>query len=381
MTSSAGNGRIARTLLRDLALVQIQHVSKVRYGSAQGLVSRVYREVERDFGVLAPPIALHAPAPEVTAAAWMTLREPMLAPGYAGRLAKEAVATGVSLGNTCPYCITMHSSTVRTLAHTGDGKLLAADRIDEVADPAVRAVAAWARAGATRQSAERRESPFPVEQGPELVGVAVSLQYLNRMVNIFLGGVPLPPFAPKIMLGPVTRVLGALIKMGNGRAADQGASLDLLPDAPLPDGLDWAAGNPSIAGAFARAHAALERAAQQYVPDQVRELVLAEAAGWDGQPKPLSRSWVEDAASGLPTGDRAAGRLALLTAFASYQVDKGVIEEFRAAQKDDSALISLTAWAAMTAALRVGGWMRYDDQRPQAPTLSEAHADQATSEN
>jgi hypothetical protein len=61
--------------------------------------------------------------------------------------------------------------------------------------------------------------------------------------------------------------------------------------------------------------------------------------------------------SGLPEPHRAAGRLALLTALASYQVDKPIIEAFRRDRPDDATLIELTSWASLMAARRVGAWI------------------------
>src|SRR5438094_461542 len=58
---AAGVVRVAlRRTLRD-----VKYVEAVRPRRARGLVRDVYRQVERDFGMLAPPIALHSPAPAV----------------------------------------------------------------------------------------------------------------------------------------------------------------------------------------------------------------------------------------------------------------------------------------------------------------------------
>ena len=54
---------------------------------------------------------------------------------------------------------------------------------------------------------------------------------------------------------------------------------------------------------------------------------------------------------------RPAARLALLTALASYQIDKDTIAAFRAQQPGDDKLIAATAWASFTAARRVGTWL------------------------
>jgi AhpD family alkylhydroperoxidase len=345
--------------LRGLSTVQVRQVRAVRHGAARGTVERVYREVERDFGVLAPPVILHAPSPDVLAAAWLMLRETLLVPAASPRAVKEAVSTAVSKGNECPFCITMHDSMLQNLVGYTDG---------EIADPRARAAAAWTTANAYSDTGAGHPVPFPVEQAPEIVGTAVILQYLNRMVNLFLGEVPLPPHTPAAALGVVRRVLVWLIKSAERRGPQPGASLDLLPPAPLPSDLAWAAGNTAIAEAFARGAAAVDEAGRRSVPVAVRELVHEHLARWDGRPVGLSRAWVEDAVAALPADDRPVGRLALLTAFASYQVDQPVVDGFRARQPDDRDLTDLTAWASLAASRRVGSWMRIRETGTETAT-------------
>lgn len=341
---------LVRAGLRGLSTAQVRQVRAVRYGAADENVARVYRELERDFGVLAPPIALHASSPDVLAAAWLMLRETLLVPGAVPRAQKEAVSTAVSETNNCPFCISMHSSMLIDLVGYRDGA---------IPEPEARAAAAWATANATPREAAAHPVPFPPDQAPEMVGTAVILQYLNRMVNIFLGELPLPPGAPAASMTVVRRVLVWLIKSAERGGPRPGTSLDLLPDAPLPDDMRWAEGHAAIAGAYARAAAAIEEAGRRSVPDEVRELVLEHLARWDGEPMGVSRAWVEDAIAALPADQQDAGRLALLTALASYQIDQSVLDRFRAGRPDDRALIDLTSWSSLAAARRVGGWMRF----------------------
>jgi len=182
----------------------------------------------------------------------------------------------------------------------------------------------------------------------------VALNYLNRMVNVFLGDKPLPPGAPAAMLGPVTRVLVGLIRGAARRVEGPGASLELLPEAPPAADLGWAEGSPAISGAFARASAALDTAAEAVVPDAVRELVLSELAAWDGRPVPLASSRYTDAVNTLKESERGAGRLALLVALASYRVDDGVVAGFRRFRDDDKALLETAAWASLAASREAG---------------------------
>jgi AhpD family alkylhydroperoxidase len=343
-----------RTLLGQLGLTQVRHVTPVRIGAGPGLVRQVYRQVEREFGVLAPPMALHSPAPQVLAASWLMLRETLIVTGQVDRATKEAVAAAVSLSNTCPFCVTVHSNTLSGLAgRTAQGNGPARS----VTDPPMRAAEAWARDSGTEEGARRHKPACPADLAPDLIGTAVLLHYLNRVVNVLLTEVPLPPGVPRIVLGRVMWVLGRMIQAASREPHPPGRSLDLLPPAPLPEDLSWAAGNPAVADAFARACAAIETSAARSVPAVVRETVMAELAGWHGEPRGPSRAWVEDIVSGLPTAHQGSGRLALLTAFASYQVDQSVIDKFRLESPDDATLVELTSWASLAAARRVGSWI------------------------
>jgi AhpD family alkylhydroperoxidase len=332
------------TVLGQLGLVQVRHVSPVHGGAAQGLVRQVYGQVEQEFGILAPSIALHSPAPQVLAASWLMLRETVLVTSKVPRAAKEAVATTVSLGNTCPWCVAVHSKMLSGLA-------------ESIADPELRAVTTWARDCETEECARRHEPACPAAEAPELIGTAVIFHYYNRMVNVFLTEVPLPPGAPKLALRPVMQVLARRMRPAAECTYQPGTSLDLLPAAPAPGDLSWAAGEPVLEEAFARGCAAVDEAGARSVPPSVRELVLAELQSWQGERRGPSRAWVEAAVSGLPAADQSAGRLALLTAFASYQVGRSDIGKFRADRPGDATLIEATAWASLAAARRVGTWI------------------------
>ncbi|RSM78056.1 alkylhydroperoxidase [Amycolatopsis sp. WAC 01375] len=327
--------RLLRTALRR-SLRQIRYVTPVAPRRATGLVADVYRQVERDFGMLAPPVALHAAAPAVLAGSWMVLRETLVAPGLVDRRTKERVATAVSRSNECPYCVTVHGATVRGIGASADL-------------PADMDIAAWARLPGV---AETR--PFPAEHTAELVGVAVCFHYLNRMVNVFLEDSPLPDELPAAARGAAEAFFSRFMGAVAAKPGEPGTSLELLPREPLPSDLRWAAGNPVIAAAFASAAAAIDSATRDSVSEGVAALVCARLSTWDGRPTGPSRAWAEEAITVLPASERAAGRLALVTAMASYQVDETVVAEFRRVHREDRALVEVTSWASMAAARRIG---------------------------
>lgn len=324
---------------------QVAHVSLVRHAAARGLVARVYGQLERDFGILAPPVILHSPVPDLLAAVWTMLRETLVVPGEADRAAKEAAAAAVSLGNSCPYCVAAHSTTLHGLVRGRDAAAIAAGRLGEVGDPRIRAIAEWGERFGTPEAPGR---PFPPEQAPEIVGTAFAFHYYNRMVNIFLGDSPFPPKAPARAHGAISRVVGRLMAASSRARHAPGDSLDLLPAAPASGAPPWTAGNEVIADALARASAVIDRAGERVVPAPVRDLLAAELAGWDGRTAEPAR--IDAAVAGLPAADRPAGRLVLLTALASHRVGPAVIAEFRRDDGADARLLECLAWAAFTAA-------------------------------
>ena len=301
----------------------------------------MYGQVIHDFGMLAPPVSLHASAPDALAACWLMLRETIVADGPTGRAGKEAVAAAVSLGNACPYCVEVHSTTMFGLVGGRAARAVAEDRIDEVADPDLRALARWARGDAALP-------PSSPERAAELIGVAATFEYLNRMTNVFLQDSPLPAGLSERVRRPVRHLAGRLLGASAARRRPPGTALPLLPDSPLPADLSWAAARPNVGGAFARAAAVFDAAGERSVAAPVRQLVEDRLDAWDGSPPGPSRAWADDAVAGLPLEHRASGRLALLTGFASYQVTDSDI-----GPGDDRRLVELVAWASFAAARRL----------------------------
>jgi AhpD family alkylhydroperoxidase len=325
---------LVRTVLRG-SLRQVRYVKVVPLVRARGMVADVYGRAERDFGVLAPPLALHSPAPAALAACWMMLRETLLVQGVAGRTVKEVVATEVSRANACPYCVGVHQAVRETLPSGG---------VDD-------RIAAWARG--TGRPAGAGAPPFPAVEAAEVCGVAVTFHYINRMVSVFLDSSPVPARTPGFLRGIVMRTVARAMRPVAPGPIAPGTSLDLLPAAPLPAGLEWARHNVSVAGAFGRAVDAVEQAAY-WVPEPVRERLRSRLAVWDGSAPGLGRSWLAQALAELPDEDVPATRLALLTAFAPYQVTAQDVAAFRERWSADRELVELTSWAALTTALWIG---------------------------
>ncbi|WP_426502255.1 carboxymuconolactone decarboxylase family protein [Dactylosporangium sp. McL0621] len=341
-------GRVASSVVQR----QVKYVVPVPVESAAGLVSRVYEQVADEMRIVVPPALLHSPSPDVLAAYWMLMREPLMPTRHVDRSTKEAVAAAVSVANICPYCVDMHSVSLYDLSTEQDAEALAADRVEDLADPHQRAVAAWAR------TAHQLDDPAPAALTPaaraELTGVVVSFHYLTRMVNVFLSSFLLPPGLGRRSRRRAKQGISRILRATLRAPREAGRSLALLPDAALPANAGWAAPHPEVAAAAARSYAAFEAAGERSLPPAVRAIVLDRLDRWRGEETGISTAWCEELIAGLPPAERAAGRLALLTALASYQVDEDVVEEFRRYHPHDATLVDAAAWAGYAAAALVG---------------------------
>jgi AhpD family alkylhydroperoxidase len=323
----------------------LRHLAPFRPPSAE--TAAVYRQIRREFGLLAEPFTLHTPSPALLAGFWIVCRETTLV-GDVPRAHKEAVATAVSAANRCPYCVDAH---VMMLHATGAHATAAALGGEGVpADPAVAALVAWA--GATG-----RPAPFGPDDVPELVGTAVVFHYVNRMVSVLLAESPFPLRGHRARVA-LRRVMGWVVAGAVRRAKAPGASLALLPDAPLPADLSWAAGRPTVAAAFARFAAAVDAAGSAALSAEARACVAERVTTWQGGDPGPGRAWLDAALGGLPPPAADEARLALCTALAPWRVDDAMVAGYRRHRPgDDAALIGALAWGAFAAARRIGGWI------------------------
>jgi hypothetical protein len=66
---------------------------------------------------------------------------------------------------------------------------------------------------------------------------------------------------------------------------------------------------------------------------------------------------VEENIKTLSGPSKIAAKIALLTAFAPYQIDDDLIKDFRSAYKDDVQLLNVLSWSSFTAARKIGSWL------------------------
>lgn len=335
-------------------MMGIRHLRPVPPADATGLVAEVYAQAERDFGLL-PPVPLHSPIPPLLAGSWCVLRETLLV-GRQPRALKEAVAAAVSRLNRCPFCVDAHTLMMAAADERRAADVIAAGKDAEIDDPALRHAVAWAAAHRTPHAPELADPPFPAGDTAEMIGTAMAFHYINRMAHVFLPETPYP-IAAKWAKGLVRRVAaGGFAKRVRGNRPP-GESLFLLPEAELPADHPWAAASPTVAGAFARFSAVVKAAAREGLPEPVRESVEARLSTWDGSDPGLSQAWLERDLAEISKEDRPAGRLALLTVFASYRITDADVTDYRIRHPEDRHLLGAVSWSSYVAARQVGLWL------------------------
>lgn len=330
----------------------IRYLTPINDAHTSELVAQVYSQMGREFQ-LAPPFTVHSLIPELLAGVWTASRESLIC-GPADRVAREAIAIAVSRINACPYCVDVHGMMLNgagqhELAHT-----LTNAQESKLTDTGTADLVRWALATRSPAAPVLAAPPFSPVDAPQMIGTAVLFHYINRIVNVFLHESLIPSRTPKF----VKRLVGsAMTSRMVEVVAEPGQSLHFLPNDHLPPDLNWAVPNPAVAGGFSRMAGVVERVGEAALSGPTRELLLARLQLWRGEDMGLSQGWVENAIAGLSPEERPRARLALLAAFASHQVDDGVIGACRAAGVGEATLLAVVAWASFCVARKVGTWL------------------------
>lgn len=348
--------RLEARLIEGLTPRQVRRLNPIPPRRATGPLARLYREIRRDFA-LVPPLTLLSQEPDLLAGVWAATRESQMVSGQVPRHDKEAICSAVSTTNRCAYCEDAH---LGMLASLGGGKALPAIRDGEpaaIASPRLRALVAWGLAIKSPQDPAHRNPPFTAAEAPEIIGAALSFEFINRMAMVFLPDSPLPiqMKAPRLRRAGV-RVFGLMARGMTAKRLVPGASLALLPPDTPPLDAPWAAAAPEVATAWGGLDAAMARAADG-IPKAAKACLRARLQAWNGEAMPLGNAWVEPQLDGMNPAETASARLLLLTALAPYAVGETAIRDFRRQYPDDRALLATTAWAAYRAARRVGEWL------------------------
>jgi len=342
-------------MFRSVAPRDIRYVKRPDLKRMDTLAAQVSQQMAQEFQ-LAPPLTLHHLLPRVMAGLWAISREAYIA-GHTGRALREAVASEISKINQCPYCVDVHTAMLHGL---GNGEVAQAIVYDKDAmDGVSRDVVDWATANLSPKSNILRRPPFTANDAPKFIGTALLFHYLNRMAHLFLPDSPLPVPSSFAWL---KRNLGIVFgKTVGSKIATLTASSDTFPLADevtaLPPEFNWALADERIAAAFSLFAKVIEEAGAFYIDVKVRELLLSKLDQWQGDQPGLGQAWLEESVTGQDKAQRPAARLALLTAFTSYQVNDSDIASFREQTKSDAALIALTSWASFQAMKKVSTWL------------------------
>ena len=335
----------------------IKYLSSSSLAEGQAITA-ICQQIKREFGVLPEPILLHASVPELLAASWSVLRETVVADGLLPRAAKELIAMAVSRSNQCPYCVDAHGLMLHALRAGAAERWFSAGHLERIADPQLATLAAWGERTGSPRSPSLARPPFTGAQAPEAIGTVLCFHYINRMVTILLSETPLPLRGPWLRR-PLLRHLGRVLSHRIAGTRRPGTSLELASPTDVPQQLRWAAASPNIAAAFTRFAAVVEQSAAPHLTAPSRALLRGRLASWGGEAAPFGTDWLDDVIAAVAPAEAAAARLALLAALSPERIGAGEVQDFRAHNPGDAALVSVLAWGSFHAAERISQWLAH----------------------
>lgn len=346
---------IRENLFDRYSVKTMRFVRSVPRHAATGLVKRIYQMVSEDFFINGS-ITSQSKVPEIMAGMWTGGREILLVSDRLDRTTKEAMSGILSNINDCAYCADMLVSLVY-----GSGKKQAAAQVfesaeDAIRDPVLRGRCAWIRQIVDPKAVTPVPTPFTPDELPEAIGTVFAFSYINRFSHVTMDGSPVQaPFGARNVKAAALRLFGIELKTTTERKLEPGRALELLPAAPLPVDMNWAASNPRIAAALSRWAAAVEREIPKAVSPKLRHFLEQKLQAWHGEAVPLSRSWVNEEVAGLSGEEADIARFALVVAKAPFQIDETLVEAVLQHDRSEERLIRILAWAAFTTARRIAG--------------------------
>jgi AhpD family alkylhydroperoxidase len=330
----------------------MRYVTDVKTHKAQGLTKEVYDMIREDF-FKNGSLTSRSKVPELMAAIWTAGRESMLVPDKVDRTTKDAISAVLSQINDCPYCEDMLIS----LVHAGGEAETAMEIFDgsefDESDGLLERRLEWIHALTKSNSNEVPETPFSIEQLPEVIGTLMGMSDINRFSHIVMSDSPVSaPFGLKSIKAVALKLFGTELKVTRQVSLEPGRALQLLPPAELPPDMNWARFNPRVADAVARYAAAVEREGEKVISGETRHTILASLENWNGEQMPLDTRWIDEDIKELAGENRAIARLAITLAKATYRTTDQMVADVIGDGHDEERFIRILAWSSFATARR-----------------------------
>jgi len=330
----------------------MRYVHAVPRRKATGLAAQVYDMIEEDFFINGS-LSSRSKVPGLMAGIWTAGRESVLVDDHLDRTTKEAMNAVLSQVNDCPYCGDMLISLVHAGGKHDAASCIFAENEAQVTNTTLRERLAWVKSIATPGTKMDMPFPFTTEELPEAIAALMAMSDINRFSHVVMDGSPVSaPLGLRSIKAVALRLFGGQLRATHVKPLTPGRALPLLPPGSLPADMKWATSNARIADALARWAAVVEHESSGVVSPEVRELVVRNLQRWNGEPMPLSRSWVDSEVAVLTGQARAIARLALVLAKAPYQVDKTLVEDVLSEDRSEERFIRILSWASFAGARR-----------------------------
>ncbi|HHC80389.1 MAG TPA: hypothetical protein ENK46_10945 [Flavobacteriia bacterium] len=342
-----------------------QNGNAVKYLTVQGIdtatdntIKKINTQISSDFG-LAGPLTLSTPSERVHAVRWAVARESFVVETFVKRVNKEIVATCVAQLNQCPYCEDAHGASIMSSGDIQTANMLTSGTWKNLKDEKTKQLIDWSLHTRTPNATIVKNPPFSREEAPEIIGTALVFHSTNRLVNIFLEASPLPNFLTGNRIKKTALKIAAktLFKSMITNSAKAGESLQFIQNYSVSKTLAWPESIPAFAKALAAERVVLKEIEEEIIPLPLVQLFKNHVNKWQGEAKPLGRTWLNYILKDVNESDRHVGRLLFLAAFAPYAITEDDIGNFRKVKPTDTALLEACFWAIQTLTNKIGEWL------------------------
>ena len=332
--------------------MKIKYIKYISLKKANPRIKAIYKQIKRDFGILAEPFTLHSAIPDLLATVWAVTREICLINKNVPRPYIETISTAISYNNSCKYCIDAHTIMLLTLKNKSVSEAIKTGNLEQIKDTKLQQICRWVLANNDFNTNIIKCPPFTLDEAPEIVGTAFVFNYINRVVEIFLKKSPVSEkqFGKSLLLKIATFIFSKSVKTKK----KAGESLQFINQEVTDDpDFKWAKPNKIILKTLSALKATCNIEVDKYISSQTKQKIIEIAKTNNRDNVQLSSNWTNRFKKDFSKEEFSLAKLMLLTMFAPYQITEKNISDLQTNNISDEAILAVTSFASLTIAINI----------------------------
>ncbi len=332
----------------------MKYINSINFKHATGTLSDIYSYIHKELGPAGKmpggdPASLHSLHPDLMRAWWNTMKETVIIEGNVPRNYKESIAVGISMNNDCILCIDQHAAILGAMGDAELVKSLINSDFSHIIDKKQLRMIYWALGHDVKDAHFVKNPPYDMSEAAEVIGTATVVNYINRLVEIFLGDSILSS-RNKFVRSTLRKFSTYMIKRLGKKSPESDTSAINFKSAQNPQ---WVNENGRVGKAWSAFISEIDKIGNQFIPNAPKSFFEKLLSQWEGATVP---NMVVSNYS-LSENESFITDYLKKVAFQPKSITKKDIKQLRALGYGDDGILGITCWASLKVSLRISEWL------------------------